>query len=180
MDFIQTKIYAVKHKDQNIILNSSSGGLFTALSDSFLKNGNAIASCVYNCDLDQVEFKVYQDVNTRNNARGSKYIQASIGNGFIMVSDWLSNNPGKKLIAFGTGCQMDGLSRFLEQKKLRNRVLIVDLICHGVTSPGLWKKYLQNKQIRGKVEYISFKDKRNGWHNPFMFVKVNRGRLSEN
>ena len=64
MDFIQTKIYAVKHKDQNIILNSSSGGLFTALSDSFLKNGNAIASCVYNCDLDQVEFKVYQDVNT--------------------------------------------------------------------------------------------------------------------
>lgn len=173
-----TLVYAVKHLDKNVIRNSSSGGLFTALSDTFLNNGNAVASCVYNYKTDKVELKVYQDKNTRDSARGSKYIQASIGNGFKNIYEWLIKNPEKSLIAFGTGCQMDGLSRYLEIKNLRNRVIIIDIICHGATSPGLWKTYLTSRNLRGKLDYISFKDKRNGWHNPTVFVKSDGEEIS--
>ena len=171
MNKIETKVYAVKHVDKNVIRTSSSGGLFTALSDVFLENDNAVASCLYNYETDKVEFRIYQDKITRDNARGSKYIQASLGDGFKNVQKWLVNNPGKSLIAFGTGCQMDGLSRYLQLKNLRNRVIIVDIICHGATSPGLWKEYLESKNLKSKLDYISFKDKRNGWHNPTVFVK---------
>ena len=173
-----TLVYAVKHKNKNVIKSSSSGGLFTALSDVFLDNGNAVASCVYNYKTDKVEFKIYQDKNTRDYARGSKYIQASIGNGFKDVSEWLMKNPEKSLIAFGTGCQMDGLRRYLQLKNLRHRVILIDIICHGATSPGLWEKYLKDKNLKGKLDYISFKDKRNGWHNPTVFVKSNGNEIS--
>lgn len=169
----ETLIYAVKHKDKEVIKNSSSGGLFTALSDVFLAEGNAVSSCVYNYENDRVEFVIYDDIATRNAARGSKYIQATIGNGFKDISNWLIKNPEKSLIVFGTGCQMDGLIKYLELKKLRKRVTVVDLICHGVASPGLWDRYLQEKGIKGKLQYLSFKDKRNGWHEPTAYAKVN-------
>lgn len=178
MNKIETRVYAVKHIDNNVIRNSSSGGLFTALSDAFLNSGNAVASCLYNYKTDKVEFKIYQDINTRDSARGSKYIQASIENGFKNIYEWLTKNPENFIIAFGTGCQMDGLRRYLELKKLRNRVIIVDIICHGATSPGLWEKYLTDRNLKGKLDYISFKDKRNGWHNPTVFVKSNGEEIS--
>ena len=34
--------FAVKHKSQEVVLNSSSGGIFTALSDKILSNGGYI------------------------------------------------------------------------------------------------------------------------------------------
>lgn len=171
-------VYAVKHKNCDIVKNSSSGGLFTALSDAFFREGNAVASCIYNYKTDQVEFKIYEDSETRDSARGSKYIQASIKNGFKDVLAWLNSNPNRKLLAFGTGCQMEGLRLYLEAKKLRDRVLIIDIICHGATSPGLWQKYITYIDIRGKIEYLSFKDKRNGWHNPTVFAKVSGEEIS--
>lgn len=175
---METKVYAVKHNDKNVILNSSSGGLFTALSDAFLIEGNAVASCIYNYDNDEVELKIYQDTETRNLARGSKYIQATIGDGFENITDWLYKNPDKSVIAFGTGCQMEGLRKYLELKGLRNRATIVDIICHGATSPGLWSKYLETNGYKGKLQYLSFKDKRNGWHDPTVFAKVNDEEVS--
>lgn len=173
-----TTVFAVKHKDKNVIKNSSSGGLFTALSDIFLNDGNAVASCIYNYETDKVEFKIYHDSCTRDSARGSKYIQASIGNGFKDVDEWLIKNPEKQLMAFGTGCQMDGLSRYLDLKHLRKRVVIVDIICHGATSPGLWEKYIKSRDIKGKIQYLSFKDKRNGWHNPTVYAMVDEKEVS--
>lgn len=174
----KTVVYAVKHKDRQIIKNSSSGGGFTALSDIFLAQGNGVASCVYNYSNDKVELRVYEDSATRNEARGSKYIQATIGNGFKDISNWLIQNPEKEIIVFGTGCQMNGLCRYLELKKLRDRATIVDLICHGATSPGLWDKYITEKKIKGKIEYLNFKDKRNGWHNPMAYAKVQGREIS--
>ena len=178
MKIEDTLVYAVKNKDKNVVKNSSSGGLFTALTDAFLNDGYAVASCIYNYETDGVEYKVYNDYLTRDSARGSKYIQASIGTGFKDLSEWLIRNPEKELIAFGTGCQMEGLRRFLELKHLRERVVIVDLICHGATSPGVWKKYLICKEIKGKIQYLSFKDKRNGWHDPTVYAKVEGKEVS--
>lgn len=178
MNKVKTIVYAVKHKDRQVIEKSSSGGLFTALSDIFLEQGNGVASCIYNYKNDKVEFWIYKDSATRNEARGSKYIQATIGNGFKNISNWLTQNPEKELIVFGTGCQMDGLCRYLEMKKLRDRVTVVDLICHGATSPGLWDKYITDKKLKGKIEYLSFKDKRNGWHDPMVYAKVQDEEIS--
>ena len=48
VDLIDTIVYAGRLKDKSALMSSSSGGAFTALSDFFLKNGNAVVVAVYN------------------------------------------------------------------------------------------------------------------------------------
>lgn len=40
------KVYAVKHKNEEIRAASRSGGVFTALSDEILKDGGVVYGCV--------------------------------------------------------------------------------------------------------------------------------------
>ena len=53
-------------------------------------------------------------------------------------------------------------------------VYIVDIICHGSPSPKMWREYAESIQKKdGKITYLTFKDKRNGWKSPTAYVKVN-------
>lgn len=48
------------------------------------------------------------------------------------------------------------------------------IICHGSPSPKLWREYAESIQRKdGKITYLTFKDKRNGWKSPTAYVKVN-------
>ena len=42
VELISTRVYAGRLKDRENLKNSSSGGAFTALSDFFFENGNAV------------------------------------------------------------------------------------------------------------------------------------------
>ena len=42
MNWLQPKVYAVKHKDEEIRVASRSGGIFTALSDLVLDDGGTV------------------------------------------------------------------------------------------------------------------------------------------
>ena len=69
------------------------------------------------------------------------------------------------------GCQADGFRKFAEIKGFRERVWIVDIICHGSPSPKLWKEYAESaEKMYGKITYLTFKDKRNGWKSPTAYV----------
>lgn len=174
------KIYAVKAKDEDILEKSSSGGMFTILSDWMFSNQGAVISAIYNNLSHKVEFYLYDDVSTRNSARGSKYIQADMAGIFTKAYEWLQKNPGKKLLFIGTGCQAAGFAEYISKKNVRDRVFVVDLICHGAPSPGLWKEYatsLEKKQ-KGKISKITFKDKRNGWLKPSVYAIVNDKEIS--
>lgn len=67
-----------------------------------------------------------------------------------------------------------GLKKYIAINKINDSNLyLCDLICHGVSSPRVWKeyiKYMENK-YNTHFTYISFRDKRNGWKNPTAFVK---------
>lgn len=59
-------------------------------------------------------------------------------------------------------------------KGIRDRVYIVDIICHGSPSPKLWREYAESIQKKdGRITYLTFKDKHNGWKSPTAYVKVN-------
>ena len=45
---INTKVYAGRVKDRKTLMMNFSGGAFTALSDYFLGNGDAVIAVVYN------------------------------------------------------------------------------------------------------------------------------------
>lgn len=176
---VQTKIYAGRIKDQDILMKSSSGGAFTALSDYFIRNGCAVASTIYNYENHTAEFDLITNEEMRNAARGSKYMQSNSKMIFSVAEDWLNSNSEKKLLFVGTGCQCDGFRKYMEMKGLRKRVYIIDMICHGVPSPKLWREYAKvlEKKYYGKITKLNFKDKRNGWQFPTTIIQINNREI---
>lgn len=71
----------------------------------------------------------------------------------------------------GTPCQIEGLKAYL--KKDYNNLYTQDIICHGVPSPKVWRKYLNYKENKEKkkITGINFRSKEKGWKN-FSF-KIN-------
>ena len=174
VELISTRVYAGRLKDRENLNNSSSGGAFTALSDFFLKNGNAVVAAIYNYENHTTEFQMILDKDQRERAKGSKYMQSKPGGIFREAYRWLMDNSGKKMLFVGMGCQSDGFRKFSEIKEIRDRVYIVDIICHGSPSPKLWREYAESVQKKdGKITFLTFKDKRNGWKSPTAYVKVN-------
>lgn len=174
VDLIDTIVYAGRIKDKSALMSSSSGGAFTALSDFFLKNDNAVVAAIYNYENHMTEFQMILDEKQRERAKGSKYMQSKPGYIYREAYRWLMENPKKELLFVGMGCQSDGFRKFTEIKGIRDRVYIVDIICHGSPSPKLWKEYAESIQRKdGKITYLTFKDKRNGWKSPTAYVKVN-------
>ena len=174
VELISTRVYAGRLKDRENLNNSSSGGAFTALSDFFLKNGNAVIAFIYNYENHTTEFQMILDKDQRERAKGSKYMQSKPGGIFREAYRWLMDNSGKKMLFVGMGCQSDGFRKFSEIKEIRDRVYIVDIICHGSPSPKLWREYAESVQKKdGKITFLTFKDKRNGWKSPTAYVKAN-------
>ena len=173
-ELIDTIVYAGRLKDKSALMSSSSGGAFTALSDAFLKSRDAVVAAVYNYENHTVEFQMILDEKQRERAKGSKYMQSKPGDIYQEAYHWLMDNPKKELLFVGMGCQSDGFRKFSEIKGIRDRVYIVDIICHGSPSPKLWREYAESIQKKdGRITYLTFKDKRNGWKSPTAYVKVN-------
>lgn len=170
---IKTIVYAGRLKDKNALLHSSSGGAFIALSDFFLNKGDAVVCATYNYESHVTEFQLIENREERDRAVGSKYMQSKPGQIYKVVEEWLKKNPSKNILFVGMGCQADGFRKFTEMKGFRERIWIVDIICHGSPSPKIWKEYVESTERKyGKITYLTFKDKRNGWNSPTAYVKA--------
>jgi coenzyme F420-reducing hydrogenase beta subunit len=165
------EIYGARAKNHDIVLKSSSGGMFTVLSQMVIKLGGAVACAVYDYETHTVKYKLLTDINQLESARGSKYIQAELGNIFDECETWVKQNDNE-LIFFGTGCQAEAFRLYAKQKDFIDKVYIVDIICHGVSNPKVWQDYISSieKQANKRVQYITFKDKRNGWKFPYAYA----------
>lgn len=171
---IDTKVYAGRIKDEEQLLCSSSGGAFMALSDVFLNEGNAVVCAIYNYEKHTAEFQLVTTKEERDTARGSKYMQSKPGTVYKQAALWLKSHPEKQLLFVGMGCQAEGFRKFAEIAGVRDRVWIVDIICHGSPSPKLWREYaasIENK-YNGSISGLTFKDKRNGWKKPTAKVDI--------
>ncbi|RXE58681.1 Coenzyme F420 hydrogenase/dehydrogenase, beta subunit C-terminal domain [Acetivibrio mesophilus] len=175
-----TLVYAVKHKEKNILVNSSSGAAFTGLSDIILEQGGAIACSMFDYKVKIPKFVIASEKKQRDLARGSIYVQSYIGDIFLDAYGWIINNPDKDLLFIGTGCQTAGFREFIENidKNYLNKVYFVDIICHGAPSPQFWTQYCTylERRYKGEITYVTFKDKRNGWNRPTAAVKIGQNK----
>lgn len=160
-----TKAYAAKAKDPQTLHESASGGMFTVLSDLFLNNSDAIVGCVINAESKTAMLQLITDKEQRDRARGSKYMQSQTGTVYHDSIRWLRENPDRKLLFTGLGCQAAAFRKITDRMGLSDRVLIVDIICHGVPSGKLWKEYISDIENKHKTSLrsVNFRDKRTGW-----------------
>ena len=93
--------------------------------------------------------------------RGSKYLQAKMGNSLSLAKKYL--REGRKVLFSGTPCQIAGMKHYL--RKDYDNLLAVDFVCHGVPSPKVWRMYLDEVTQAGKraISDIKFRDKPQGW-----------------
>lgn len=170
---METLVYAVKHKDPSVLKSSSSGGVFSALTEKFICSGNAVLCVHYNYESDQAEFHIIETLKNRNDSRGSMYMQSIAQDSWNDAYEWLEKHKTKCLMFVGVGCQAAAFIKFSELKKIRDRIVVVDLICHGVPSPLVWKRYIEFLKGDGQLDELNFRDKRTGWSRSVGTVKIN-------
>lgn len=165
-----TKVYGARLKNRSELMKSSSGGAFTAISDIFLENDDYILCSVYDYCAQELRYEIITSKSRRDEARGSKYFSSYIKSSYKDAIELMKKNPTKKLLFVGMGCQAEGFRLLCEQKKIRDRVFIVDIICTSNPSQKVWKRYADSFK---NIEYLTFKDKRNGWNNATALVVDN-------
>ena len=156
----EAKVYAAVIKDEQVLLQSSSGGIFTALATAVLEKGGAVFGAAWTKDFDLAHICVENKEDLRR-LRGSKYVQSSTGETFRQVKELLK--AGRFVCYCGTPCQIAGLKAYLgeEPKKL----LTLDIICHGVPSIKMMRddiRYVSGGNTAA-VKDIRFRDKAYGW-----------------
>jgi len=153
--------YAVRNRNSKVLDSSSSGGFFSVIAEYVTdKEGYVFGAC-YDEDFNVFHAGTF-DQTKINGFRTSKYVQSNLSNAFSETKYLLEN---KKLVCFsGTPCQIEGLKSFLG--KNYDNLITVDLVCHGVPSPKLWRKYLlyQEDKYHLKITSVNFRKKTYGYH----------------
>ena len=176
------KVYAIKHKNDEIRMNSSSGGVFTLLAEQIIDNGGVVFGARFNEYWDVIHDYTETKAGLAD-FRGSKYVQSKIGKSFQQTEKFLKE--GRKVMFTGTPCQIAGLKRFL--RKDYSNLLAVDFVCHGIPSPKAWNTYLNEtitkkgirkekstsySSIRKKyIKSILFRSKLTGWKKYSFILK---------
>lgn len=158
----QPDTYAVRHKDSHEIASSQSGAAFVLLSDWVLDQGGVVYGAGYK-DHFQVVHKRALNKEQRNELRGSKYVQSDLRGVFEQVRRDLKE--GRTVCFSGTPCQVSGLSSFIGPH-VSNRLFLLDLVCHGVPAPKIWKDYIAYLEAKEKkkITSVNFRDKKlKGW-----------------
>lgn len=167
------KAYAVKNTDENIRMQSSSGGAFTAIAEKIIDDGGIVFGAAFTDDFKAVEHIAVESAEDLYKLRGSKYVQSRIGTSFVDAKKEL--DKGRKVLFTGTPCQIGGLLSYL-QKNYEN-LYTQDIVCHGVPSPSVWKKYIELREEKAgsKINYVSFRCKDTGWATYSMQMKFTNG-----
>ena len=151
--------FAAINPNEDIRLKSSSGGIFSLLAEKVVIDGGVVFGAKFN-EKWEVVHDYTETIEDISQFRGSKYVQSRIGDNYIKAKQFL--DAGRKVLFSGTPCQIAGLKLFL--RKDYSNLLSVDIICHGVPSPIIWKRHINKiKYNNCQITNIYFRDKSNGW-----------------
>lgn len=168
--------YAASITDQDTLLDSSSGGMFSALAEEILSRNGVVFGCSFSREPETCLSAVHQSVESPSGLhemRGSKYVQSDTGHTYQEVKKCL--NGDRWVLYTGTPCEIAGLTSFLG--KDYEKLITVDLICHGVPSPLLFKKYIEYcaRKVDGKILTYKFRDKyKSGIYYYYYYYLENR------
>ena len=157
-------IYGVINRDEDARKNSTSGGLFTAISDYILAQNGVVYGAAYQPDL-SVATKRAVTPAERDECRGSKYVQCDTNDTYTQVKRDLTE--GRLVFYTGTPCHIIGLRSYL-QKEYEN-LITAELVCHGVPNNRMWHEFLHLAENAVGIRVIDacFRDKsKTGWHHP--------------
>ncbi len=152
------KYFGVQAKSDELRFSGSSGGIFPVIADYVLRSQGYVYGAGYD-DMMRVVHKEAGTFKQLEEIKKTKYVQSNMTGVFQSIERRLKE--GCHVLFCGTACQAHALKLFLNRPY--EKLIIMDLICYGVPSPGIWQdyvKYLEHKH-GGKMTEFYFRDKRN-------------------
>jgi len=136
---------------------SSSGGVFPILAEYILGRQGVVFGAAYDENMTVVHRQACCKEELES-LKKTKYVQSNMEEVFAKVDGLL--RKGKWVLFCGTPCQAHGLKSFIGREE--PKLVIVDLVCYGVPSPGIWRDYVRylERKRGGRVTDFSFRDKR--------------------
>lgn len=164
--------YLLQHKDDEICRESTAGGAFTGIASYVIEKGGIVFGVEMTEDY-KVRHTSVETIEELVKFRNSKYVQSRIDTVFQQVKSELKE--GRMVCFSGTPCQVEGLRHFLG--KDYENLILVDVVCRAVPSPGVWEKYIQYEvEQRGEMSSVRFRDKTLGYQYSTMELKSKDGK----
>ena len=150
------EVYACWSLDENIRKSSSSGGIASIFYSDFIENKKGSAfGCSYEENL-QLKFSRATTLKELEKFKTSKYSQGYIGNTYKEIEKDLKSDMYSVFV--GTPCQVAGLKKYL--KKDYEKLLTIDLICHGVPSQKYIDDYISSLNLEEVPDNLTFRGER--------------------
>jgi len=171
--FAKSKVIAVTNNfidDTNLV---TTAGVATRLSEYFYEKGYNVCGVKYDNDENSTRHNIARSLDDILEFRGSKYIPSDTKVAFETLV-----KEKQKSIVFGLPCQIHGLRKVIEKKKISDLFILVDFFCAGMLSKNVWDKhldYLERRFSISNIEEINFKDKTQGWHKSSLKVVDKNG-----
>lgn len=165
--------YASENRNADIRKQSSSGGLFTAFAAHILEQQGVVCACKMNEDVCAVHDFAWT-MEELKPMRCSKYVQSRLEDTFVEIKKMLDD--GIQVLFSGMPCQVAGLKRFL--RKPYDNLLAIDVLCHGVPSPKLFRDYLRMQEAKfgSRAVAVNFRDKSRSWKLSDIVITFENGQ----
>lgn len=165
--------YLLQHKDNKICRESTAGGAFTGIASYVIQKGGIVFG-VEITETYKVRHTSVETIEELRKLRNSKYVQSRVGYSFNHVRNELKT--GRVVCFSGTPCQIEGLRHFLG--KDYENLILVDVVCRAVPSPGVWDKFVQYEiKQKGELSSVKFRDKALGYQYSTMELKTKDGKV---
>lgn len=170
-DLLKTPLYAAAATNDDVVKQTTSGGIADLLAKKLINEGYKVVGVVYDYTEDRAVHQIASSIEETTSFRGSKYIQPYSMKAF---REAIKDCRNQNYAIFGLPCQIYAISKFLEKKQLRKQCLLIDLYCHGCPSMFVWKKtseMIRQKLKCEKFDNVIFRSKHRGWGDFVLEVK---------
>lgn len=170
----EPEVYAAWAKDNAIRLRSTSGGMFLVFAQYMREQGGMIAACKYTKNYKAAYHTIGESAEDIEEFKGSKYFQSDTEGVYKSVKAQL--DAGKKVLFCGSPCQVAGLNNYMG--KDNENLITVDFICHGINSPMVFEKYVEDceNKYKSPVSKVHLKNKNKGWTKLGTYMEFQNGR----
>lgn len=162
-DGCESALWAKAH-DAELLDRSSSGGVFGLLARDVISRRGVAAGAAWEDGCRELRHVLVEDEFGLDSIMRSKYVQSSVGRK-VYEGVRIALREGRPTLFAGTACQVAGMRSYLGRLADSDLFIGVDVICHGVPSPELWRRwigYVESRE-RGEVHGVNFRSKITGW-----------------
>ena len=168
--------YAAQLLDKKALMESTSGGLFTAFARWILRQNGVVYGCGWDKEYNALILKAETEEECKL-MRGSKYVWSWGGDTFPEVRKNLED--GRIVMYTGLPCQIAGLKKYLD--KSYDNLFLVSFLCGGSPSPLAFREYLKTIKKGLSLNDLEFKfrDKQELGAGVHITYKTRKGRVNQ-